>query len=277
MIRFSTIVLPFFFMMMASSLIAQPSPGSDHVDVRMISDVSVIAPGDSGTFGFHMTIEEGWHTYWKNPGDSGIPARISWSGAEGFEMGEIKWPWPETFREEHLITHGYKNEAMLIVPFSANADLEPGSYDFTANLEYLVCEKVCLPAFERYNIIIQVGNETEHHADNAALLFRFTEKLPQTNHGLEPAFTVDEGAVLLRLTGDLASLGDFGPNDITFYAYTDDMIEPSAPQQAQIANDALWMKLQQSRYAPGTLSELNGVLVIRTSSGVKALEINASH
>ena len=276
MIRFSNILLFFLFMMMASSLVAQPSPGSDHVDVRMISDVSVISPGDSGTFGFHMTIEEGWHTYWKNPGDSGIPARISWSGADGFETGEIQWPWPETFQEEHLITHGYKNETLLMVPFSANADLQPGSYELTANLEYLVCEKVCLPAFERHNITIEVGNETEYHAGNRALVSRFTEKLPETDHGLEPAFTVDEGTVLLRLTGDLTSLGDFDPDDITFYAYTDDMIEPSAPQQAQLDDDALWLKLQQSRYAPGTLTELNGVVVIRGSEGVRALDIQAS-
>ncbi|MCH8558925.1 MAG: hypothetical protein LAT84_13960 [Balneolia bacterium] len=261
----------------AAVLHAQPSPGSDHVDVTLISDTSVISPGDTATLGFHMVIEEGWHTYWKNPGDSGIPARVSWSGADGFETGDILWPWPETFQEEHLITHGYKLETLLIVPFSADADLEAGSYELTASLEYLVCEKVCLPAFEEHTITVEVGSETEYHSDNSALVARFKEKLPETDHVLEPAFTVDEGNVLLRLTGDLASLGDFNPDAITFYGYKDDMIEPSAPQEAQLADDALWVKLRQSRYASGTLSELSGVLVIRTKSGVRALDINASH
>lgn len=254
---------------------AQPSPGSDHVDVKLVSDKSEISPGDKGIFGFHMIIEEGWHTYWKNPGDSGIPARISWSGADGFETGDILWPWPETFQEEHLITHGYKLETLLMVPFTTDANLEPGSYELTASLEYLVCERVCLPAFEQHSIRVHVGPETKYDYENAALVARFKEKLPETSHGLEPAFTVDEGNVRLRLTGDIASLGDFNPDNITFYGYKDDMIEPSAPQEAQLVDGALWLKLRQSRYASGTLSELSGVLVINTDSGVKALDIHA--
>lgn len=272
-------LLPLLFSLIVvqTSVFAQPSPGSDHVDVSLISEHMPLAAGQSTTLGFHFDIESGWHTYWRNPGDSGLAARISWELPEGFSTGDIQWPFPGTFEEGHLITYGYKDETLLMQPLSVAASVEPGSYTLEARLEYLVCEAVCLPAFERHSITVEVQSAEAQASGHAGLFGRFRDKLPAEVHDLNPAFTTDEGHIILRLEGALASAFNPETDTLRFYPIADDLVDNTSAQQIQTADDTLWMQLRLSRYAHSAPRSIAGVLVHGTEHRSRAFYIESHH
>ncbi|MCC5934027.1 MAG: hypothetical protein LAT75_13225 [Candidatus Cyclonatronum sp.] len=274
--KFFLFVFISFFVVQTSSF-AQPSPGSDHVDVTLIAEHTDLSAGESTTLGFHFDIEQGWHTYWRNPGDSGLAARISWQLPEGFSTGEIHWPYPGTFEEGHLITYGYKDETLLMQPLFVSADVVPGSYTLEARLEYLVCEAICLPAFEQHSISLEVTASGQSPSADAQIFARFRDKLPAEQHDLQPAFTTDNGHIILRLEGALAR--NFSPDTDTlrFYPIADDLVDNTAPQQVETADDALWMQLRLSRYAHTAPRSIKGLLVHGTENGKQAFHVESHH
>ena len=70
------------------------SSGEAIIEADLVSDRSIVAPGDSFHIGLHQIMPEGWHTYWRNPGDNGLPVEIDWDLPSGVEIGEIVWPVP---------------------------------------------------------------------------------------------------------------------------------------------------------------------------------------
>ena len=63
--------------------------------------------------GLHITLPKGWKTYWRSPGDAGLPARIDWSGSSNLADAEIRWPIPERFSLFGLETFGFEREVVL--------------------------------------------------------------------------------------------------------------------------------------------------------------------
>ena len=67
-------------------------------------------PGSQLCVALALTMEEGWHIYWKNPGDSGLPTSIQWNLPEGFSVEETKWPYPQRFETSGIVSFGYAGE-----------------------------------------------------------------------------------------------------------------------------------------------------------------------
>ena len=72
--------------------------------------------------GIEMTMDDGWHTYWRNPGAAGIPTSVKWNLPKGVIAGAILWPVPEKFLSLGSTGYGYKNTTMLLVPLSIEKD-----------------------------------------------------------------------------------------------------------------------------------------------------------
>ncbi len=260
----------------AADLHAQPSPGSEYADVSLFPAHDVLQTGSSSEAGLRFDLADGWHTYWQNPGDSGIPAGIEWDAPEGFQFEAVKWPYPAIFREEHLITHGYKDETMLLIPFSVTEGVAPGSYEITASLEYLVCDDVCLPAFETHAFTIEIsGQESRLNEQVQDTFDRFRAKIPKEDHTLDAAFTADGDQVILRLQGEGVP-AEQALRSIHFFPHEDDVIEPSAEQKAVYSDGDLWLELKTSRYRSSPPNVLNGALVIETDEGVKAVVLSVN-
>lgn len=114
---------------------------------RLVADVSAAVPGTAFTAGVVLTMPAGWHTYWKNPGESGLPTSIAWTLPDGVVAGEISWPLPEkTIESGDVLTYGYSVQTMLMVPLTVPPDLRPGSQlRLKARVDWLECEKTCVP------------------------------------------------------------------------------------------------------------------------------------
>jgi DsbC/DsbD-like thiol-disulfide interchange protein len=116
------------------------------VEVSLISESTSIRPGGSLWVGLYQHIEPGWHTYWRNPGDSGQATAISWEVPEGFKVDEISWPGPQRITYGTMTNYGYETEVLLPVRITVPSDLPIGeSFIIRADVRRLECKDVCIP------------------------------------------------------------------------------------------------------------------------------------
>jgi len=118
----------------------------DHVVVELVSEVEAVTPGQPFRVGLSLRHAPDWHTYWRNPGDSGLETRIDWTLPDGFAAGEIQWPYPERHVIEHLVNFGYSGEILLpvqIAPPDTLANYQTVTIGLKA--DWLVCKIECIP------------------------------------------------------------------------------------------------------------------------------------
>ena len=155
-----------FVLMIAGPVWSDPETGPvqrDHIEVELVAEVSSVNPGGEFRVGFRMLPDEGWHTYWRNPGDSGLPIALDWSAPEGSTVSDIAWPYPDALPIGHLLNYGYEGEHLLPVTVSAPADLQPGdTLRLDLRADWLVCEIECIPgdAHLRLELPVRSGPPT---------------------------------------------------------------------------------------------------------------------
>jgi len=127
----------------ASSRAAVPQ---NLVQAELLADTTAIKPGQPFTLAVRLHTKEGWHTYWKYPGDSGLPTKIKWNLPTGFTAGDLQFPIPtEIDLPGNLINYGYEGDVTLLTQLTPPKDLPIGTpIDIEANVSWLVCEKVCI-------------------------------------------------------------------------------------------------------------------------------------
>ena len=124
-----------------------------NTSAKLIAERDQFVPGETLWLGVELTMKEHWHTYWKNPGDSGMPTMASWDLPEGFSVSEFHWPAPERLILEGLVTYGYEDEAVLQVKLQTSADIPVGeTITISAQVDWLECKDVCLPGREEVEI-----------------------------------------------------------------------------------------------------------------------------
>src|SRR5690606_14904674 len=105
-----------------------------------------VQPGERFQVALVQKIAPGWHTYWRNPGDSGEATRLDWTLPAGASAGDIQWPAPTALRVEPLVNFGFEGTVLLPVEIAVPADAKPGdTLSLQANGTWLVCEKICIP------------------------------------------------------------------------------------------------------------------------------------
>ena len=114
-----------------------------HARISLIKDHSDFVPGTSINIGLKVSMDEGWHTYWRNPGDSGGPIEIDWDLPKGFTVSDIKWPLPEKIEYPPLMTYGYEDFVIYPMVLSVPADYSDDYFEMTADI--LICADVCIP------------------------------------------------------------------------------------------------------------------------------------
>ncbi len=129
---------------------------TENVRAELLADVSAVKPGEPFWVGLRQTIRPKWHTYWKNPGDSGLPIEIAWKLPDGAKADPIVWPRPHLFDLSGVINYGFKDEAVLLVRITPPADAT-GSFKLGADANWLVCEDVCIPEEAKLEIVLPVS------------------------------------------------------------------------------------------------------------------------
>ncbi|MFY9511068.1 MAG: protein-disulfide reductase DsbD domain-containing protein, partial [Rubrivivax sp.] len=117
-----------------------------------------------------------WHTYWKNPGDSGLPTALQWTLPGGATAGEIQWPTPKKLPIGPLMNYGYENTLLLPVPVAVPAGFSGSQFDVKLQADWLVCKEVCIPESGSFSLSLPAQAATAGHA---ALFAAARAALPQ--------------------------------------------------------------------------------------------------
>jgi thiol:disulfide interchange protein DsbD len=196
-----------------------------HTQATLVLSADTAKPGDTVWAGVHLKMDPGWHTYWKNPGEAGMPTKIAWQLPPGVTAGEILWPLPEKLPPFEVTTYGYSDEVMLLVPLTIGTNVPPGPITLTANLSWLECKDVCIPGKTTVQATLNIGNETKPSA-NAATIESWKAKVPEKNSNYlyeawwENSGSNDVRSLIIRLEGPLTenapptpgATGDFFPD-----------------------------------------------------------------
>lgn len=139
---------------------ANPAIGkteTQHVQAKLISDVRSVQPGKSFKLGIELTMEPGWHTYYKEPGDSGMPTKIEWMLPPGFKAGELLWEHPQRFDEGRLVTYGYNGKTLIATNIATPQKIGTGTVSIKARVKWLACKEICVPGGTEISSEIPVG------------------------------------------------------------------------------------------------------------------------
>ncbi|MDE1948429.1 MAG: protein-disulfide reductase, partial [Burkholderiales bacterium] len=104
-----------------------------------------VAPGQTVWLGLEIQHQPGWHTYWKNPGDSGLPSSLQWQLPAQVSAGEIAWPTPKKLPVGPLLNYGYEGRLLLPVPLKIGPGFAAATLPVRLHAEWLVCKEVCIP------------------------------------------------------------------------------------------------------------------------------------
>ena len=135
-----------------------------NLQIGLVTDRKVISPGNTFTIGIKMEHDPGWHTYWSNPGDTGLPTKISYnfSIANGlWAVGPIQWPTPKKFLIGTLANYGYENSLLLLQDISMPDDLVTDSVRIDVNVAWLICKDVCIPGNKTLSVRLPVSEDLE--------------------------------------------------------------------------------------------------------------------
>src|ERR1700709_2438079 len=147
-----------------------------HTQVQLLLSTNPARPGDTIWAGVDLKMDAGWHTYWKNPGESGIATSIKWQLAPGGTACGIPWPLQEKLPPAEITTYGYKDEVMLLVPLTLATNLAAGPLVLKAEVAWLECMEQCVPGSASVETTLTVGSETK---TSAGMIESWQSKVPQ--------------------------------------------------------------------------------------------------
>jgi thiol:disulfide interchange protein/DsbC/DsbD-like thiol-disulfide interchange protein len=119
---------------------------TEHAEVELLAEQTALVPGQSTRVGLSIKHAPHWHTYWKNPGDSGYPTKVTWDLPVGYAVSEFDWPVPQRLRTGPIVNFGYEGEVLLPATVKVPANAATGSsITIKGKAEWLVCKDVCIP------------------------------------------------------------------------------------------------------------------------------------
>jgi len=264
---------------LTSPAIAAPPLGesaavvTDNVTARLVAERAEVSPGDTVDLALIFDVRTGWHTYWRNPGDSGEPPRLAWQLPSGVTTGPIRWPYPTLIRVGPLANYGYSGRVAHLVELQVPEDWRPGTpIDIAADANWLVCETHCIPEQGRFQLQLATSASASDDANAAwaETISKARGRLPMPGV-IEGSLTRSPNKLQLRLSLEQlpAKL-----DQVSFFADEWGLIEHAAPQPWQVGGESLVMELSPGAAAATTPP--SGLLVVETSGAAQAYRVAAS-
>ncbi|GJE27750.1 protein-disulfide reductase DsbD family protein [Methylobacterium organophilum] len=230
----------------------------DLVRASLVSEETALVPGRRLTLGLRLVMKPGWHVYWRNPGDSGLPPDMAWANPAGFSVGPTAWPVPERIPVQTLMNYGYEGEVVLLVPVTAPATLAlGGSARLGGHLTYLVCEEICIPGEADLSLDLPVAAEAEKDPAQAGLFAQARAALPEPSPW---PYRLTRTGERLVLDLDRTGLAAGAVTGAAFFPYAETVLDNAAPQDFSVDGTGLHLTLKPTD-AANPPQDLPGVLV----------------
>ena len=242
---------------------------SPHVRVDLVPEVSTVLPGNRFSVLLRQDIDEGWHTYWRNPGDSGAPPTITWQTPLGVSVGDFSWPYPERIAYGPLMNFGYHDQALLPFEIRVPKDFVEPFLLIQGAGRVLVCADICIPEQVKVDLRIPVGNGYIN-PDVSELFEKARSLIPAAlDHAAEQM--INGGSLVLDLSLPITSAERI--QSIEYFPFSIGQIENSAEQKYELSESGLRLHLQKGLSFDGPDSpDLSGVIVVQELSGQEIIK-----
>lgn len=216
------------------------------IEPQLVAEGPALAGGEVD-LAIHMRPAPGWHGYWLNPGDAGLPMDVKWQLPEGYSVGPPQYPVPSRLTVAGLMNYVYERDYAVLVRLRAPSNAK-GTVPIRADAHWLACtDKICVPEQGQLSLDLPVGSGT----GNRAQFDEWRRALPRP---LATAGHFELSGAKLRIAIPLpASVASEKPY---LFAATDDAVDYEAPQIFRRAGDALVAELQAKGTSPKTFSGL---------------------
>jgi thiol:disulfide interchange protein DsbD len=252
-----------------SARAASSSFEADHLRVELL------VPGDNlygidylNDAGLYFKLEPGWHIYWKNPGDAGLPPHIQWTLPQGLSAPPMQFPAPKRLPLGPLMDFGYEDEVLFPLKLHVANSVNAGPVVLHAKVDWLVCRASCIPGNAELDVRknVYVGPLNMRYSP-PPLFKRFIDQIPKPPPAsAKPVFQpTPTGFRLAVETGQRETVATFFPED-------QDILDNPAPQKLTRTAIGLILDLKKDANLAANPAQLRGVLEL---SGGRAYEIAA--
>ena len=214
-------------------------------------------PGGEVELAIQMIPAPGWHGYWLNPGDAGLPMDVKWELPKGFSVGQLRYPVPTRLEIADLMNYVYEQDYAVLVRLKVPADAR-GTVPIRAEAHWLACtDKICVPEKGELSLDVKVGRGTPGRARFDA----WRQKLPQ------PLASVAH----FQVAGDKFRVAIPLPASVRvdrpyLFPSTDGPVDYAARQQFRRAGDTLIAELRRKGEPP---KEFAGVIALGKDRGLE--------
>lgn len=250
--------------------LTEVSSWAAHTRVELKLEADTASPGSSVWAGIHLKMDRGWHTYWKNGGDSGMATQIQWNLPDGVTAGEIQWPAPEIYEDKTLgmITYVYHDETLLLVPLSISDSVEMKEVEISADVSWLECEVSCVPGSGTVSGKLNIGDSAS--SQQPEWLSEALQSLPQppdfnvTGKWAPPA-SEDESAFEIYFVPDADEDNDNGLR-WDYWPYPNESMEIGTRSERVDADNGWALKKEVFKFDGDWPESIPGGLLVQLSA-----------
>ena len=227
--------------------LAQSAPGTTVTTPQVRAELLAhapegVQPGKPVWVGLQITHQPEWHTYWRNPGDSGLPTELAWTLPAGVVAGDIAWPTPKRIPIGPLVNYGYEGTVLLPVPLTVTPDFKPSPFanevPIKLKANWLVCKRECIPEEGEFLLKLPVRSTTALNgpAFDAAAAAQPKPVVPDTGVITASTARIEGDALALIVQGLPVALRG---KTLDFFPETGEVIDNGA-RWTQSWNGAAW-------------------------------------
>jgi len=243
----------------ASAAQSPERDASPHSDADLVSERRTAIIGGTTTLAVRLTLDPRWHTYWLNPGDAGLPLRVTWSLPAGVTVGALHFPTPKLTPQPPLMSYGYENEVFVLADVTVPANYARTTLTLSGKADWLACAEVCLPATGPLSLTLQVAGTSGTDTRWAEAIARARAQVPIALTGWTTHAWADSARYLFALVRDLPATAT--PFTLPyFFADSANLLDHAAAQQVAQAPDTLVFSLPRAPNASTTAARLSGII-----------------
>ncbi|AMW07020.1 protein-disulfide reductase DsbD family protein [Gemmatimonas phototrophica] len=246
---------------------------SPNSDIALVAERSGLQPGSSTTVAFRITMEPGWHTYWTNPGDAGLPLHASWTLPSGVTVSALRYPVPHVLPQPPFMSYGYEREVLVLADLTVASSVPVGTtLNIAADVDFLVCADVCLPASGHVALTAPAAARTMP-STWASAIADTRARLTTPSTGWDTRIWRDGSRLVLVARVPDAARGTLR----AAYLVPDStgVLEHAAEQRVVLVGDTLILAMTVDKSLSDTASRVTGVLVHDVATSAVGTQLDA--
>ncbi len=249
-----------------------------YVTVNVIPEKDAIAPGETLAIAIEQIHHPEWHTYWKNPGDSGETTNVDWTLPAGFKAGDIEFPAPHRIAYGPLMNYGFSGEIVLLTSITAPEKLPEGDLTFSADISWLVCKDICIPEFTKATLVLPVATQENPGVKTSPDLFAAARAALPQQKIWQGMLEEQDQTLKISFTPEPEFLPELrSAKDFFFFPEEWGILQNPAPQEIAVKGDHLEILVQRDTRPLSDIKNLKAVLTYKDASGTdKALALDVA-